>query len=246
MKRILKIALTLCVTFLFATAILNAQEKKNEQRIKIVIADKSGSKVEIDTLIKDDISADSIKLKNGDVIYLAKNDPSGTLKHIEGDIGNMFVTVNSNDKSGKKIRKEITIISGDSSSFSDSSNGDDVIILKNGKHFTEGKGNKVVTWSSSGSDSNGKRYIYVNEGKESGKGDEKSIDVNVTTDEKGNAMEKTKYVIAKDGMVISIEGNDEAKVKDLVKDIESKLGVSKEDKEMKQVVKEETKKSIKK
>ena len=40
-------------------------------------------------------------------------------------------------------------------------------------------------------------------------------------------MEKTKYVIAKDGMVISIEGNDEAKVKEIVKDVESKLGVSK-------------------
>jgi hypothetical protein len=45
-------------------------------------------------------------------------------------------------------------------------------------------------------------------------------------------MEKMKYVIAKDGMVISVEGNDEAKVKDMVKDIESKLKVGKEDKNM--------------
>ena len=47
-------------------------------------------------------------------------------------------------------------------------------------------------------------------------------------------------------MVVSVEGNDEAKVKELVKDIESKLGVNKDDKNPKKVIKEETKKTTKK
>jgi hypothetical protein len=246
MKRILKLAITLLVTFFFTAVILTAQENKNKQHIKIIVADKSGAKVEIDTLIKGDVSADSIRLKNGEVIYLAKNGPERTLRHIESDNGNIFVTVNSDDKAERMIRKKITVISCDSTGFPDSSEGDDVIILKNGKHFTEGKGNKVVTWSSSESASNGKKHIYINEESDSGKGDEKTFNVTVTTDEKGNTMEKTKYVIAKDGIVVSIEGNDEEKVKDMAKDIESKLGVSKEDKNTKQVVKEETKKTIKK
>ena len=33
-------------------------------------------------------------------------------------------------------------------------------------------------------------------------------------------VEKTKYVIAKNGMVVTIEGNDEARAKELVKEIE--------------------------
>lgn len=249
MKRIVKIGLTLFLAFLIPSGILKAQDKKNEQRIKIVVADNSGTKVEIDTLIKGDVSADSIKLKNGEVIYLARHGDVGTIKHVEGENGSMYVTVtydDKGDKGDKKIIKEITVISDDSAHIHQVGEGSDVIIVKGGKHFTEGKGGRVVTWSSSEGDSNGEKIIYVNEGKDSGKNGEKTFNVEVTTNEKENTVEKTKYVIAKDGMVISIEGNDEAKVKDLVKDVESKLGVSKEDKNMKQVVKEETKKTSKK
>jgi len=55
------------LTFLIPAGILNAQERKNVQRLKIVLVDKSGTRTEIDTLIKDDISDDSIKLKNGEL-----------------------------------------------------------------------------------------------------------------------------------------------------------------------------------
>ena len=39
----------------------------------------------------------------------------------------------------------------------------------------------------------------------------------------------TKYVIAKDGVVVTVESKDEAKAKDLIKEIENKLGISEED-----------------
>ena len=263
MKRIVKIALILIIIFLIPAGILHAQEKKNERHIKVIVADKSGTKVEIDTLIKGDISADSIKLKSGEVIFLAKDGAVGTIKHMEGEKGQMFVTVTSDDKDNKadkKRRKEITVISGDSDHIIQGGEGDEVVIIKNGKHFKEGKGGDVVSWSSSSStgssssssvssskgDSKSRRVIYFNEGKKVKKDGEKTFDVRVSTDGKGNTIEKTKYVIAKDGMVVSIEGNDEAKVKDLVKEVESKLGVSKDDQNMKQVAKEEAGKPTKK
>lgn len=246
MKRIVKIGLFVLFAFLLPAGILNAQEKKNEQRIRIVVADNSGTKVEIDTLITGSGSADSIKLKNGEVIYLSNHGAVGTIKHVEGEKGSMYVTVTSDDKSDKKIMKQITVISGDSTNVIQSGEGNNVIIVKGGKTFSEGKGGKVYSWSSSEGDSKGEKYIYINEGKGSGKDREKTVDMKITTDETGNNIEKTKYVIAKDGMVVSIEGNDEAKVKELVKDVESKLGVSKGDKTSKQMVKEETKKTTKK
>ncbi|MBA4321736.1 MAG: hypothetical protein C0408_02850 [Odoribacter sp.] len=179
MKRIVIIGLSLFLAFLIPAGILNAQEKMNEKRIKIVVTDKSGSKIEIDTILQEGCE------------------------------------------------------------------GGNVIILKDGKHIIEGKGSKVVTWSASEGDSEGAKYIYINESKNSDKEIEKTINVKVTTDDKDRLV-KTKYVIAKDGMVVTIEGNDEAKVKEMIKDIESKLGVSKGEKNMKPVAKEETKKTTKK
>jgi hypothetical protein len=232
MKRTVKIGFALLLAILIPASVIHGQEKKREQRIKIVVADNSGTKVEIDTLIKGDISADSIKLKNGEMIYLARMDSNDKEKHSGRDNDNMVVTYSSDNKGGKKIRKEITIISGDSTEVQQDNGENKVIIVKNGKHTGEGKGGKVVTWSSSSSASSsntdGETYVYVTDSKNTGKDHKKSYNVKVTTDENGKVVEKTKYVIAKDGMVVSIEGNDEAKVKDLVKDVESKLGVSKD------------------
>jgi hypothetical protein len=118
--------------------------------------------------------------------------------------------------------------------------------MKDGAHVSAGEVTSGVSFVSKDGESKGGRYIYVSEGNKAIKEGDKTFDVKVITDEKDNKMEMTKYVIAKDGMVISIEGNDEAKVKDMIKNIESKLGVSKEDKNVKQVVKEETKKTTKK
>ena len=108
MKRITKIVMTLILVILIPEGILNAQGKQEEKRIKIVVDDKSGARVEIDTLIKG-ASPDSIKLKNGEVIFLAKDGPEGTIKHVKGEKGQMFVTVNSDDKGDKKMKKQITM-----------------------------------------------------------------------------------------------------------------------------------------
>jgi ABC-type Na+ efflux pump permease subunit len=255
MKRILNITLSVILAFLIPAGIMNAQDKKNEQRVKIIVSDKGGTNIQIDTVINGDHQTDSIRLKNGEVIYLAKHEASATVKHTEGVNGQVFVMVTSDDKGEKGEKsernqtREITIISGDSAHLNQNGESGKVIIVKGGKHFTEGKGGDIMTWSSSSSSSSGNsegsNYIYINEGKKSGKKSEKTVDVKVTTDENVNNVEMTKYVIAKDGMVISIEGNDEAKVKDMVENVESKLGVNKEDTNSKTVVKEKTKKTTK-
>jgi len=58
--------------------------------------------------------------------------------------------------------------------------------------------------------------------------------------------DKTRIVIAKDGMVVTIEGNDEAKAQELAKEVENKLGINSEGSEKKETVKVESKKTIKK
>jgi len=203
MKRIVTIALTLILVVLIPSGIINAQEKKNEQKIKIIVVDKEGTKVEIDTVMKGE---------NGE----------------------------------RMIMKHVTVTDSDSEHLQHISEAGDIVIIRSDTHLTEEPGGKTFTWTSSGSNSGDVKYIYINETKDTVKGGEKTYDVKVVTDEKDNSVEKTKYVIAKDGMVVTVEGSDEAKVKEMIMEIESKLGVSKEDKNEKQVVKEETKKTTKK
>lgn len=247
MKRIMKIviiALFLCSLPLIA---INAQENKNERHIKIVIADKTGTRTEIDTLITDDHMPDSIKLKDGNVIYIGSHKAIEGIKgHFEGQGRHMVVRVSSDEEGEKEIEKEITIMACDSAEMLKECNGNDVFINHEGKHVIEGKDGNIMVWSSDRTGSKGKSIIYVNEGKEGLKDGEKTFNIEVKTDDSGNTVEKTKYVLAKDGIVVSIEGNDEAKVKDLVKEIESKLGVNRTDATQKQTVKEETKKIVRK
>jgi uncharacterized protein involved in outer membrane biogenesis len=182
MKRILKIAFIAGLAMLFFPGLTGAQEKKEQKKIKIVVSDNGAAKVLIDTTFTGNITPDSIKLKDGQVIYISKS--SGVLadKGIDGDKEeNISVTYNSNGNGDKKITREIKIVAGDS-----------------------------------------------------------------VNDEPDGDLEKQSYVIAKDGMVITIEGGNEDKVKELAGFIEAKLGVTKGDKAVKQcVTKEETREEIK-
>ena len=72
MKRINRIIAASFLVFLIPFAFASGQEKKTEQRIKIVIADDEGSEVILDTLITGIPLSDSIVLKDGKTIYLAQ------------------------------------------------------------------------------------------------------------------------------------------------------------------------------
>jgi hypothetical protein len=116
----------------------SGQEKKSEQKIKIVIADGSGEKVVIDTVMNDKMSTDTVTIHGGTVyVYSSSN--------------------------------------------------------------------------SAGNKTDGDTYSY-----------------HMSSDKMQADAEKTKYVITKDGMKITVEGSDYEKVKALVKEIETKLGSDKD------------------
>jgi hypothetical protein len=175
-------------------SLVAGQDSKSSQKIKIVVDDGSGTKVVIDTLLKDGQVTDSIRLKDGKVIFIGYSGDDVIVRPDKGT-EHVFVTVTSDRKDSKKEVKEITIVSSDS-----------------------------ATWT------------------EAGEGDKVYVD----SDDKESAIEKTRYVVAKDGIVVTVEGNDEAKVKVLIKEIENKLGVKSEGAENKEAVKVESKKAVKK
>jgi hypothetical protein len=156
MKRDLKIITALIFMIIFPFTFAAGQEKKSEQRIKIVIADDKGEDVVLDTLITGKPLNDSIILKNGQTIYIANEESD---KGQGSTVSKKYIITTSDENgpdSGKEINKEITVISTDSGT-------------------------------------------------------------------KDQDSERTKYVIARDGMVITIEGSDYAKVRELTKEIEKTL-----------------------
>jgi hypothetical protein len=115
-----------------------------------------------------------------------------------------------------------------------------------GKDDGKGGGKYKVITRSSGEHGDKEEIIYINTGKVCDKETEETFDVYVSNNDNESTVEKTRYVIAKDGMVVTIEGNDEAKVKELAKEIENKPGVKSKGTDIKEPVKVESKMTIKK
>jgi hypothetical protein len=169
MKRIRTILSVLLISFL-PLSLTFGQEKKNEQKVKVVIADKSGTKVVIDTTFNGTGEIDSVILKNGKVIYIHD--------------------INEKGKPEKQY--------------------------------------KVITHVDKDGENTEHQYIYINDGKVVRHSGSDKFDVIVSDNEFDNDLDKTRYVIAKDGITVSIEGNDELKIKELVKEIEKRLDINNE------------------
>jgi hypothetical protein len=210
MERI-KIVLVTLIMSLLALPLVSGQDQKSEKRIKIVVANESGTIEEIDTVFTDNAVPDSIKLTDGKVIFIG---PGGNGRSLIARSGKgHFVIVSSDDED---IRKEIIISSSDS-----------------------------LKWSVKPGEEEEGIIIYSDDRVIRGSG-EKTIDVIVTNDDNDGDTEKSRFVIAKDGIVVSVEGNDEAKVKKIVDVIEKKLDINEEDIEGKTIVKETQTRTVKK
>ena len=186
MKRINRVLAATFLIILIPFAIAAGQEKKSEQRIKIVIADEGGTDVVLDTLITGNPLNDSIVLKNGKTVYLAQEGGDKT----PGGTGakKYIVTASSDDgDSGREITRNITVISSDSDT-------------------SEGMENPECKHTGCGSSETARTFTYT-----------------VKSDSKDSDSEKTKYVISRDGVVITVEGSDYDKVKDIIKEIEKTL-----------------------
>jgi hypothetical protein len=198
--------ITLMIPFCFASA----QDKKSEQKIKIVVNDGSGSKVVMDTVFINTQGPDSLNLKDGTVVYLKHPDSESGYRNHRGK-EHYFMTYSSDGKEHGKEYKEITVISSDSAA------GDN-----NVRFYSNSRSSSN---SNSSSDRDHKKYRMITRNYQDS-GD--TFDVFVNKSDNDSTINRTKYVIAKDGMVVTVEGNDEAKAKELVKEIENKLGVNNE------------------
>jgi hypothetical protein len=226
------------------------QEKKNEQKIKIVIVDESGNKTIIDTTFTGESVPKTLTLKDGKVIVIGKPGTDMLLKKLPAGKEEVFVTVTSDDEGEKRKEEKITIMSSDSVQWTAASAGEkgNVYVYSKAKGSGGKPGSKVII-SSDGDkniDLEGENVVIVKDGKLIKKNGEKSFSVYVESDENDSITDITRYVIAKDGLVITVEGKDEAKTQELIKMIESKLDVKGEQEGNKEAVKTETKKAIKK
>jgi hypothetical protein len=226
MKRILKVISTAFIICLIPFSIVAGQEKKTEHKIKIIIDDGSGKNVVIDTLLNDDTINNPIKLKDGKVIFIGDG---ADMKHHDGN-KQVSVTVSDDGKDTKKVVKEITIVSSDEPTGKEDNEGDKIYVYNDSKadEGKTGEHHKVITLSDKGGNGPEEKVIIIKDGKVIENKSGETFEYTIKSGIEESDAEMTKYIISKDGMVITIEGNDYNKVKELVKEIESKLDVRKE------------------
>jgi len=206
---------------------VSGQEKKNEEKIKIVIADKSGTNVVIDTTFTSDNKLDSLKLKDGTVVYVGKD------RDEESFQGNKRIYIKSPDsKNAKNVTREVTVISSDSDELPalDEKIGDNIVVFSasGDKNDGHGKSYKVITRVGKDGEKSDMKYIYINDDKEADQTSDEKFDIYLNGDEFDHDTDNTKHVIAKNGVVVTIEGSDEAKINELVKEIEKSLDFNKD------------------
>jgi hypothetical protein len=220
---------TLFVILALPIAIISAQDIQTEKKIKIVIEDEKGNKTIIDTTFTGTPGSNAITLKNGKTIFIGNGEGLEHFNISEGD-GHMTVTMTSDGKNDQKIEKTITITSSDSAEWVSSGQGGTKTYSFTPatgdpeKHvIIAHAGDENVEWESA----DGKQRVIVSVSKSAGT-DHKEVMVHVPSvgnNDVDTNTNTTKMVVARDGMVITIEGEDEAKVKDLMKLIESNLGL---------------------
>jgi flagellar hook protein FlgE len=215
MKRISKSLLFLLLAVTVPFMMASGQDKKKEQKVKVVIADKGGTKTVIDTVFTDGSMPDSITLENGKVVYFAKNESDVSHFRIADGKGNVYVTCIVDDDGKETVEKEVIVTSGDDGEWT----------------ITRPAGNKQHVYVQADSDGKGEKtekhvVITSTESKDAvwEENDGKTFHVTVKSDGDTDT-EMTKYVIAKDGVVVTVESNDEAKAKEIIKLIEDKLDV---------------------
>jgi ABC-type Na+ efflux pump permease subunit len=123
MNRIDKIIVASLLAIIVPVAFVTGQDKKSEQRIKIVVSDDGGTKTVIDTLITGDAARDSLVLKDGKTIYLTQSENNGSDAYGGAKQYVVTTTVTDGNDTKKEVTKEIRIISSDSDMQTDPGNG---------------------------------------------------------------------------------------------------------------------------
>lgn len=201
MKRTIRTIFLLLVAVAIPLVMTSGQDKKEEKKIKIVVDEGSGSKTILDTVIIGTDSPEKIELKDGTIVFIGSPD---MVLSKSSDGKKVIVSVETDGEGEKQISKSIYVTSADSPTWTVSSAGEKghVYVISNDKGTGE-KSEKHIVIASSG---------------------DKAVE---WTD---NDTDVTKYVVAKDGVVVTVESDDEEKAKEILKLIQDKLGVKSEEK----------------
>ena len=228
MEKILKIISSALIVGLMPFSILVGQDKKSEQKIKIIVDDGSGTTVVVDTIIKDGKEMKSITLKDGNVIFIGDTGDKAGLLTDEGG-KKVIVKVSSDGEESKEEVREITILKSDSATWTAEGNSK-IFVFTDTKSAEDKTGEDQAVIQRSEKDGNGKgeKVIIIRDGSVLEKNGEESFTYTITSESDKSDFEMTKYVIRKDGMVISIEGSDYEKVKEIADEIESKIDSKKD------------------
>lgn len=226
MERVSKLLFVLILAFSIPFSNASGQDNKNEKKIKVIIVDDSGTKTVIDTAFTGDKIPETITLKDGKVIHLTKKDVD--LADLDSGLKGrkILVTVSTDLDEGKETSEKVIIMSSDSAKWTARPGNEKghVYVYSSSKSTGEKPGKYVVIASTGDKlpeleDENG---IIISTGKVIRHDGDKSFSIVVDEDSDSDS-DVTKYVIAKDGVVVTIESDDEAKAKELMKEIESRL-----------------------
>ena len=228
MKRILNVISLAFISFLIPFSMVDGQVKKNEQRIKVLVTDGSDTKTVIDTVFKDDLKRDTIVLKDGIVLFIGNRSKKDNFITTDGT-EHIFVTVTSDENNMKdEAVKEVTVVTSDPAEWTANETAKKIFVYTDDSTAgnISGEHQKIIKWSGEGDAGSGENlYIITGKtvtGKDGGESNTYSIQTDVS-DNKESDSENTKYVITKSGMVITIEGQEYSKVKQLAKEIEGKI-----------------------
>jgi hypothetical protein len=223
MKKFVRLFPLLFLGLMVPVIAASGQDKKTEKKVKVIIDDGSGATVVVDTVFTNSPLPDSIVSKNGKVIYF---NPGKAEAGMDGKHQTMTVLVSSDGDKPKKEERTIIVTGGDT--FKD--------------FKTEGDGSKQVYAYATTSDGGGGKVITIRDGKDGDEKTEKHIRIDVRDDKNEAENDMSKYVIARNGVVVTVECNDEAKARDIIKAVESKLGTDKSDSETEKIGKKSDKK----
>jgi ABC-type Na+ efflux pump permease subunit len=163
------------------------------------------------------------------------------------DNGNIDSVILKDGKETSKMVKEVRVVCCDSmkmkKEIKDNNYCCDHSKFDNERNYEH---HRMMRYSDRDENMRGEKVIVIRDGDKSDKAKAEADNYRSRTGKSESNTEKTKYVISRDGLMISVEGDDYSKVKELVKVIENKLDADHNSTSKSGVVKEDPKNPVKK
>lgn len=216
MKRIAKSIILTAVVLLVTPNLNFGQEKQAEKKIKIVVTDNKGERTVVDTVIIGDSQIKTISAKDGKVIYIGSS-AEAKIHASDGEKEHVYITISTDDN------KNVVISKSDSAKWTATQGGKGQVYTIVGPTGSQ----KNIVMSTDDIDiKDGKKVIIMSDEAMTVDG-EKVIRVHTSTKLKDDDSNSARIVVSRDGVVITIEGEDEAKVKAILDIIDNELNKKK-------------------